>query len=60
MKEYVATLQYSRYYTVTLEADDIHHARRIAERYAELEDVDINNHEFVIVTGVERVEEDVE
>lgn len=59
MPNYTATLHFTRSYTIDLEAEDIHHARRIAERYAELEDVDINDGESVYVGDVERVEEDV-
>lgn len=58
MKEYRATLQYTRFYSIILEADDIDQAQRIAQNYADLEDVDINNSEYVYVVGVERVEED--
>lgn len=60
MTEYVATLQYSRFYTIELEAEDIQEAKRIADRYAELEDIDVNNGETIYVVGVERVDEDVE
>ena len=58
MKEYVATLQFSRFYSIVVEADDIEQAQRIANNYADLEDIDVNNGEAVYVVGVERVEED--
>ena len=58
MTEYVATLQFSRFYSIVLEADDIEQAQRIAHNYADLEDRDENNFEYVYVIGVERVEED--
>ena len=57
MKEYKATLQFVRNYSIILEADNIHEAHRIATNYADLEDVDINDGEAVYVVGVERVEE---
>ena len=60
MKEYVATLQFSRFYSIVVEAEDIEQAQRIANNYAELEDRDENNFEYVYVVGVERVKEDVE
>ena len=58
MPQYRATLQFSRFYSIILEAEDIEQAKRIADRYAELEDVDVNNGETIYVVGVERVEED--
>ena len=58
MTEYVATLQFSRFYSVILEAEDIEEAKRIADRYAELEDIDVNNGETIYVVGVEREEEE--
>jgi hypothetical protein len=57
MTEYVATMQFSRFYSVILEAEDIEEAKRIANNYADLEDADPENGEYVYVIGVERVEE---
>ena len=58
MPQYRATLQFSRFYSIILEAEDIEQAKRIADRYAELEDVDVNDGETIYVVGVEREEED--
>lgn len=56
MTEYVATLQFSRFYTIDIQANDIQEAKRVADRYAELEDVDINNGETIYVIAVEEIE----